>query len=915
MKKKLLTILTLLLCVCSGAWADFYPDVNYYNLGTDAKSGITITKSDKWTTQAPSSNTYFSQLKYSQALKMEGATDITFTTTQSMTLTIAQSTADNPDATIKLDGTVLSVDNAAIHTIGSTSYAGHQNIKWYCLILAAGTHHITQGTGQAFLVYLGLTPTSAFPDANYITMNGTVRQSGSIKFTPNLTTPKYALNSSAACSFYGNTFSYSLKQEGVTYTKFTTDQPTILTVVQNLSANSDKTIGLTGTTHYTTKTALGDVTNVQTTEYTTEQTVGGKKYNKVRIFKIFNLPADEEYSITQGDGQSYVAYIGITDVTGPMIMTQPLSAEYNVGDDATDLSVTALASTGELSYQWKSCTAADKTGSTNIVGATSATLSASNFPTTSDATFYFYCTVTDGQSSTDTEVVTITVETAKNASDIAVSTGKGTINTTVGADNYTLTQGTDFTTSSDGTLSYTSSIPGVAYVNASTGELEFVGAGTTTITLTQAESSSYYGGNVSFTVNVLPAECLNLGNTSDAITQLKKGWSYDSPYFDTENKLVIISSYAAYSTANQEYQKWIATSKNTDGKSDPATFVVGGASNKASWSTSSPFIGGTGYYRDDTNPRYATTNSSRPWTVYKFRVKGITAAQAYVKGNNASRYVTIAAYEITDGALASAAAKSANTSNGNEAIISVTDLDSNKEYLITVGNTVYSSNLNFYEIAFTASASDIEIPSNRITTSAAGWASYTPMYNVSSTIYKPGSSSAASDIKIYAISAVTDGDATLAEVTSGTEKGMKANNGFFLRGAANTTYRTTATSGSVEAPASNLIKGQTTTGTVKSDESNTRYALLTYDAEKYGLYKLNTTGVTMPAGKAYLEVAVPLSRSANFLAFNYDNETTEINTITPVVSKNIGVRKYVENGKLIIEKDGIKYNVAGSTIK
>lgn len=470
--------------------------------------------------------------------------------------------------------------------------------------------------------------------------------------------------------------------------------------------------------------------------------------------------------------------------------------------------------------------------------------------------------------------------TSLAASDLAVSSGKGTINTTVGAANYTLTSSTDFTTSSDGTLSFASSVPGVAYVDASTGEIQFVGAGTTTITLTQADGTGYEGGSVEYTVNVLPTTCLNLGDKDAAITQLKKGWQYDSPYFDTTNKLMIMSAYSAYSTANQGYQPWIGMSKNTEGKSSPNEYTGGGTSSKGTWDAATPFMGKGAYYRDGTEEskvRYATTNSSRPWTLYQFRVKGITAAQALVKGNRATdRCVSIKAYEITDGALASTAAQSDETTDNNVTTIAVTALDANKEYLIVVGNTVYTSNLDFYEIAFTASASDIDMPSNRITTSAAGWASYTPMYNVSPTIYKPGSSSAASDIKVYAISEVADGNASLAEVTSGTEKGMKAGEGYFLKGAANTTYRTTATGGIVNAPAANLIKGVTESGNVKSDATHACYALLTYDAERYGLYHLNTTGVTMPAGRAYLEVSVDASRASNFLNFDYGNEPTSI---------------------------------------
>ena len=522
---------------------------------------------------------------------------------------------------------------------------------------------------------------------------------------------------------------------------------------------------------------------------------------------------------------------------------------------------------------------------------------------------------------TSNVTLTFTNVTVRSASDLAIVSGKGTINTTVGADNYTLTSGTDFTTSSDGAVTYTSTVPGVAYVDATTGELQFFGAGTTVITATQAVSDAFESGSVEFIVNVLPSACLNLGDKDAAIAQLKNGWSYDSPYFDTANKLMIISSYAAYGSANSGFQKWIGQPyhdrKEKDSETwditDPTTYTVGGASNKGDWSAATPFIGKTGYYRDDSESkvRYATMHSNRPWTIYQFRVKGITAAQAYVKGNNASRYVTISAYEITDGALAATATKSTNTSGNSVTTIAVEELDENKEYLITVRNSSYASNLDFYEIAFTASASDIEIPSNRITTSAAGWASYTPMYKVSGTIYKPGSSSAADDITVYAVSAVDGNEATMATISGG----MAANNGYFLKGAANTTYRTTATTGNTAAPETNLIKAQTETGTVKSEGDYTRYALLTYDAENYGLYKLNSTGVTIPAGKAYLEVPVVAARAFDFLNFNFDGETTGINKVVPAEAAKDGVQKFYENGKLVIIRNGVKYNVAGAQVK
>ena len=191
------------------------------------------------------------------------------------------------------------------------------------------------------------------------------------------------------------------------------------------------------------------------------------------------------------------------------------------------------------------------------------------------------------------------------------------------------------------------------------------------------------------------------------------------------------------------------------------------------------------------------------------------------------------------------------------------------------------------------------------------------MYNVSATIYKPGSSSAATDITMYTVSAVESGDATMHEVTSETEKGMKANNGYFLQGAASTTYRTTAIAGSVTAPETNLIKAVTAEATVKSEGNYVRYALLTYDANNYGLYKLNSTGVTMPAGKAYLEIDnSSAARVFDFLNFDFgDGETTSISEELRMKSEESAAAPvYNLNGQRVAQPQKGLYIVNGKKV-
>lgn len=104
----------------------------------------------------------------------------------------------------------------------------------------------------------------------------------------------------------------------------------------------------------------------------------------------------------------------VTSLTSPTITTQPASANYEAGDDATALSVVATASAGTLTYQWYKNTDGDTTGKEGdkIEGATSATLATANISTASAGTYYYYCIVTDSNGSTASSKATITVVNA-----------------------------------------------------------------------------------------------------------------------------------------------------------------------------------------------------------------------------------------------------------------------------------------------------------------------------------------------------------------------------------------------------------------------------------------------------------------------------------------------------------------------
>lgn len=92
----------------------------------------------------------------------------------------------------------------------------------------------------------------------------------------------------------------------------------------------------------------------------------------------------------------------------PTITTDPVSANYAVGDNATNLSVAATASSGSLSYQWYSNTANSTTAPapTALANCTTATYKPS---TASAGTTYYFCKVTDSKGSTNSGIAAIKV--------------------------------------------------------------------------------------------------------------------------------------------------------------------------------------------------------------------------------------------------------------------------------------------------------------------------------------------------------------------------------------------------------------------------------------------------------------------------------------------------------------------------
>ena len=144
MKKKLFTLLTLALAVCSGAWAADVYKISFNGKNEEFKNGESVTAGTyfSWNSSKHNFNTKFNGctydgVSYTSGLKMEGDTKVSWTSTAEATVTIVQSKWS--ENTIKLDGTALelasaeSITGGYVHTITD---------------VAAGSHSVTRGSGE-----------------------------------------------------------------------------------------------------------------------------------------------------------------------------------------------------------------------------------------------------------------------------------------------------------------------------------------------------------------------------------------------------------------------------------------------------------------------------------------------------------------------------------------------------------------------------------------------------------------------------------------------------------------------------------------------------------------------------------------------------------------------------------------------
>lgn len=79
---------------------------------------------------------------------------------------------------------------------------------------------------------------------------------------------------------------------------------------------------------------------------------------------------------------------------------------------------------------------------------------------------------------------------------------------------------------------------------------------------------------------------------------------------------------------------------------------------------------------------------------------------------------------------------------------------------------------------------------------------------------------------------------------------------------------------------------------------------------EFGLFRY--TGSTLGAGLCYL--SVPSAPAASFVGISFDSTTDGIGSIETPATR-LGVTKYIDHGRIVISKNGRKYNLNGQTLK
>lgn len=434
------------------------------------------------------------------------------------------------------------------------------------------------------------------------------------------------------------------------------------------------------------------------------------------------------------------------------------------------------------------------------------------------------------------------------------------------------------------TISYSSDDESIATVTSS-GKVEGIAGGTTTITATVTATSdaTYKTTTATISVNVipavvrnenavLPADILDLSDADAASTMLNGTWhaNYGHAIFgnDGSSNYITYSVVGAYQSVST--QTWVG--------------AYSGGSASQSWDATGVFKGSSAYNME--TDRAATTKSTT--AVYSFRIKGVSKIQALVSARHSTQKVVLAAFEYSGTTPAATTTLFDSYGSGNDIGTITLDLDNSKEYLITLQADGSATNSRLYEMALFYDET------------VALYEAITPAKEFTTYVTKNDVDFTGLGLKAYVATAASATAVMLAEVTT-----APAGTPLVLEGTASTTYNVPLIATS-SAPASNLLvagDGKTTIG----GDGKYDYVL------KDGLFYHASSG-KVPVGKAYLHLeADPATSRGMELSLDFGGGVTGISEIEDVRSKKDDVY-YDLNGRRVFYPTKGLYIVNGKKI-
>lgn len=206
----------------------------------------------------------------------------------------------------------------------------------------------------------------------------------------------------------------------------------------------------------------------------------------------------------------------------------------------------------------------------------------------------------------------------------------------------------------------------------------------------------------------------------------------------------------------------------------------------------------------------------------------------------------------------------------------------------------------YIKVALSVSRSWLDITSEGFaaTIGSTGWATF-------SSDYALDFSKATEGLEAYMITG-HEGSVVTKSLVTGT---VPAGTGLLLKGAEGSYTIPVVGSSSTDVSANKLVAG--TGASVSKEDGKTKYVLGVNGSEAE-FQKIDGTAATVAKGKAYLQFNEVISARA--MSFEGD-EITGIENVAAPAEATLKEGKFIENGKLVIVKNGVKFNAAGQQMK